>query len=79
VRFLGSVSGLCGRSVVMSSFTIDVWNRRVGVYGLYVLIAIFSSQPSAVSHQLVLLKVELRCYGSVADLKIPDSSVPPPS
>jgi len=32
---------LCGRFVVMSSFTRVVWKRSVGVIGLYVLIGIF--------------------------------------
>jgi hypothetical protein len=32
---------LCGRLVVMSSFTREVWKRSVGVIGLYVLIGIF--------------------------------------
>src|SRR6266511_4412715 len=40
VRFFGSVSGLCGRFVVRSSFTCELLKRRVGVIGLYVLIAI---------------------------------------
>src|SRR3569832_621553 len=53
VRILDLVSGLCGRSVVSSSLVSEVWNRSVGVVGLYVLIAIFSSQPSAISLQLV--------------------------
>src|SRR3954465_3560261 len=57
VRFLGSSSALCGRLVVISSLTSVVLNRSVGVIGLYVLIAIvFSSQLSAVSLQLVLLR-----------------------
>src|SRR6516164_10587110 len=41
VRCLGSVSGLYGRLVVRSSLTVVVVNRRVGVTGLYVLIAMF--------------------------------------
>src|SRR5277367_2638292 len=40
VRCLIVSSGLCGLSVVMSSFTSEVWNRSVGVIGLYVLIGI---------------------------------------
>src|SRR6266496_4403174 len=40
VRFFGSVSGLCGRLVVRSSLTCELLKRRVGVIGLYVLIAI---------------------------------------
>src|SRR6516164_6464894 len=39
VRCLGSVSGLYGRFVVRSSLTVVVVNRRVGVTGLEVLIA----------------------------------------
>ena len=34
VRCFGSVSGLCGRFVVRSSFTVLVVKRRVGVTGL---------------------------------------------
>src|SRR5690242_13996364 len=41
VFFFVSVSGLCGRFVVRSSFTSVVLKRRLGVIGLYVLIAIF--------------------------------------
>src|SRR5512146_1438654 len=39
LRCFGSVSGLYGFVVVKSSFTIVVVKRRVGVTGLYVLIA----------------------------------------
>src|SRR3974390_2621658 len=46
VRRFGSVSGLCGRFVVKSSFTVLVVKRRVGVTGLYVLIAIFALRCS---------------------------------
>src|SRR3954468_23039352 len=57
VRFLGSSNALCGRLVVISSLTSVVLKRCVGVIGLYVLIAIFfSSQLSAISFQLVLLR-----------------------
>jgi hypothetical protein len=37
---LDTSSGLCGLSVVMSSFTSVVWNRSVGVIGRNVLIGI---------------------------------------
>src|SRR4051812_20611394 len=40
VRSLILVSGLCGRSVVISSFTSVVLKRNDGEVGLYVLIAI---------------------------------------
>ena len=40
VRLRVVTSGLCGVSVVRSSVASDVWNRSVGVIGLYVLIAI---------------------------------------
>jgi hypothetical protein len=40
VRCFDTSSGLCGLSVVMSSFTSVVWNRNVGVIGRYVLIGI---------------------------------------
>src|ERR1700761_6064159 len=40
VRCLDASSGLCGFSVVMSSFTSVVWNRSVGVIGRNVLIGI---------------------------------------
>jgi hypothetical protein len=40
VRCFTASSGLCGRLVVISSFTSDVLNRSVGVIGLYVLIGI---------------------------------------
>src|ERR1700677_1039516 len=42
VRCLTASSGLCGRLVVMSSFTRVVWKRSGGVIGLYVLIGIVS-------------------------------------
>jgi hypothetical protein len=37
---LGSSSDFSGRCLVMSSRETMVWNRRVGVVGLYVLIGI---------------------------------------
>ena len=40
VRCLDSTSDFSGRSLVMSSRETTVWNRRVGVTGLYVLIGI---------------------------------------
>src|SRR5579863_7807443 len=40
VRLRVVSSGLCGLFVVRSSFTSELWNRSVGVIGLYVLIAI---------------------------------------
>src|SRR5271165_2066360 len=46
MRCFDSVSGLCGRFVVRSSFTVVVVNRRVGVTGLYVLIAMFALRCS---------------------------------
>src|SRR5579863_1934498 len=58
VRLRVVTSGLCGFWAVKSSVTRVVWNRSVGVTGLYVLIAIviFLDEPSALSLQLVLLK-----------------------
>src|SRR5690242_3518484 len=47
VRCLIFVSGLCGRSVVSSSFVSVVLNRSDGVVGLYVLMPI--NQPLAFS------------------------------
>src|SRR6516162_1908256 len=50
---LDSVSGLYGRLVVRSSFTVVVVKRRVGVTGLYVLIAMsLLAQLPAISLQL---------------------------
>src|SRR5690242_20095535 len=40
VRSLRSTSAFSGRSLVMSSRVVTVWNRRVGVTGLYDLIGI---------------------------------------
>src|SRR5438105_14002533 len=50
VRCLPRVSGLCGRSAVISSLVSVVWKRSDGVIGLYVLIGIM--KLSAVSSQL---------------------------
>ena len=49
VRLMGSTSDRSGRSLVMSSRETTVWNRRVGVVGLYVLIGIacLSTDPRA--------------------------------
>src|SRR5579863_10719726 len=53
VRLRVVSSGLCGLSVVRSSFTCVVLKRRVGVIGLYVLIAIVFVLGSAPSFQLL--------------------------
>src|SRR5579875_905757 len=47
VRLRMTTSGLYGFSAVMSSFTSVVWNRSVGVIGLYVLIGIFKLLASS--------------------------------
>src|SRR5579872_1379698 len=45
VPFLGSRSDFSGCSLVMSSRETTVWNRRVGVVGLYVLIGMLDLRP----------------------------------
>src|SRR5262252_5279181 len=49
MRCFDSVSGLYGRLVVRSSLTVEVVNRRVGVTGLYVLIAMIALRFLALS------------------------------
>src|SRR5689334_12798330 len=55
VRCLETSSGLCGLSVVMSSFTSVVWNRSVGVIGRNVLIGIVLALllPAAIYRRLL--------------------------
>src|SRR5580704_16160911 len=62
VRCLTASNGLCGRFVVMSSFTRDVWKRSVGVIGLYVLIGIFLAhlhRVDVVGHLLARLQTNI--------------------
>src|SRR5271156_852525 len=66
VRCLTASSGLCGRLVVMSSFTRDVLKRSVGVIGLYVLIGILFARyfclqgVDVVGHLLTRLEAHVR-------------------
>src|SRR6478672_786852 len=54
VRFLGSTSDFSGVSLVMSWRDTTVWKRRVGVVGLYVLIAILDLRE--IRHLLAVLQ-----------------------
>src|SRR5271168_341938 len=62
VRCFTASSGLCGRLVVISSFTRVVWKRSVGVIGLYVLIGIFLAhlhRVDVVGHFLTRLQTNV--------------------
>ena len=61
VRFFDSTSDFSGRLLVMSSRETDVWKRRVGVVGLYVLIGIsFPLNLREVRHLLARLQLHVR-------------------
>src|SRR5215469_4483198 len=76
VRSLISVSGLCGRSVVISSLTNVVLNRSDGVNGLYVLIGIVYSSLPGDSPQFLTRYPRIRASSRPLSIERKPSSSP---